>query len=63
MSCRVELEGEVCRDPALGGDAPAAKASQTPFQESDKAPANDKQARTRDISQIRAPLLGYGVVK
>ena len=30
MSCRVELEGEVCRDPGLGGDHPSGKASQTP---------------------------------
>ena len=56
MSCRVELEGEVCRDPALGGEAPAAKASQTPVKESDRTPANDKEARTRDISQLRALL-------
>ena len=33
MSCRVELEGEVCRDPGLGGGRPTGKASQTPARE------------------------------
>ena len=27
MSCRVELEGEVCRDPGLGGDDASGKAA------------------------------------
>ncbi len=55
MSCRVELEGEVCRDPALGGDDPTGKASQ--------APAKDKETGSKDHSRLWSPLLGHGVVK
>ena len=39
MSCRVELEGEVCRDPGLGGGDPSDKAPQ-PDRETKKTPAS-----------------------
>ena len=40
MSCRVELEGEVCRDPGLGGGDPSGKAPQPPAREKKKTPAS-----------------------
>jgi hypothetical protein len=47
MSCRVELEGEVCRDPGLGGDVPAAKAPQTPVRKNDQEKPPAKPAETK----------------
>ena len=63
MSCRVELEGEVCRDPALGGDDPAGSSPQTPVQERQTASATVMETKENGDATIRVPLLGYGSVK
>jgi len=51
MSCRVELEGEVCRDPGLGGDDPSGKALQTPVHKKEKAPAKSTEAEKKSNSR------------
>jgi hypothetical protein len=63
MSCRVELEGEVCRDPGLSGDDASGKASQTPVHKKEKAPAkatetkrdrNSRPLSTDDMKSAKA---------